>query len=337
MTLGTGPRGMQATLESHPFALLRWIQASGPCTFGRLSGSRPTNRRPSLVIRASFGFRHSSFGITRAFTLIELLVVIAILGMLAAMLFPALCRAKDKARSTFCINNGRQHSIAAQMYTQDNNDWLPPNDWNATAKDATWVGGIYTDRTETDYPELPDPKLTLVSPYLGSANMWVCPADPPTYTSPFKVTLQRHRSYSVNLAAGTQLLTRSATDGIGLQEPISNNDRVQGPWRTYGRFSDITAPSPAGLYFLLDVDPWYVRSHSWFFLSMVPDPLNLWDFPGVRHNYGSMFCYADGHAEVHQFKDARTWAARTASFRVPQNNPDNPDVVWMQRRTSASR
>ncbi|GAG50528.1 unnamed protein product, partial [marine sediment metagenome] len=62
---------------------------------------------------------------TKGFTLIELLVVIAIIGMLAAILFPVLARAKEQARQTKCLNNLSQLAKAAKMYGQDWNDRFP--------------------------------------------------------------------------------------------------------------------------------------------------------------------------------------------------------------------
>src|SRR5271169_5157163 len=64
-----------------------------------------------------------------AFTLIELLVVIAIIGILAAMLLPALSRSKVTAQSVSCLNNLKQLQLCFHLYVADNDDYMPPNDF----------------------------------------------------------------------------------------------------------------------------------------------------------------------------------------------------------------
>jgi prepilin-type N-terminal cleavage/methylation domain-containing protein len=102
----------------------------------------------------------------KAFTLIELLVVISIIAILAALLLPALARAKEKGRQTFCINSERQQALAVFMYVDDHSEVLPP----VAFADAT--GNV------TNWP-------TLLDPYLKSARVHFCPTDQQAKTNSY--------------------------------------------------------------------------------------------------------------------------------------------------------
>ncbi len=242
---------------------------------------------------------------TEGFTLIELLVVLAVIAILAALLLPALSRARQRAESIVCQNNLRQLHLAWTLYAQDNRGELAPNlGYNPAL--PNWVDGYMQYETGAGndsylkriLPEAADTSL-LVKPGIGrighgylQPGSFRCPGDRSFVVLNGRRT-PRARSYAMNEVMGYGGYYRWGGRSEYLQYDYLIMDQV--------------AEHPTAQIFVFGEEHEDVIGDARFEGIDWTTSVNFWpDQPASRHGRAANFGYADGHVATHRWVNAAT-------------------------------